>query len=165
MRIFLTLALSLAALVVALRLPIGARPDVASSSTGVAVAPVSVAPPPSPFGGVFRMQTRADLRVVLTTASRVFPVWKSYVPAMPTVLERALPQFEFVHATQVSSRVGEMSVAASTHRLVLAEFAGPDGCTYARVIDRHSAETATRVSASGCRAASAPAHGWTALDG
>jgi hypothetical protein len=160
---FLVMTLALA--VVALRLPIGARPqlDASSASVGVSVVSVPDTPTTTPFAEIIRVQTRVDLRVVVATTARVYPVWSSYAPATPVVLSRALPQFGFVTGTHVSRRVGEMSVAASAHEIVLAEYAGPGECAYARVVDRHTAETAPGPTGTPCRASAAPAHGWTPL--
>ena len=134
-RVCMALALTLAVVVLALRLPLGSRPQLGASTNGVgsSVASSPATPTTTPFADAIRVQTRADLRVVVATTARVYPVWQSYVPATPRVLGRALPQFGFVPASRSSSRMGEMSVAATAHQIVVAEFAGPAGCAFARV--------------------------------
>jgi hypothetical protein len=164
-RVCMTLALTLAVVVLALRLPLGSRPQLGASTDGVGFSVVSApeTPTTAPFADAIRVQTRADLRVVVATAARVYPVWQSYVPATPGVLARALPQFGFVTGARASGNMSEMSVAATGRQIVIAEFAGPGGCAFARVIGRHSAEFATSTTTASCQASSPPAHGWIPL--
>jgi hypothetical protein len=164
-RICMGLALTLALAVIVLRLPLGSRPGLGASSsatTGVNT-PVSSSPTTSTvFDAAIREQTQADLQVVVATALRLFPVWKSFAPETPLTLNRAAPQFGFVSRSLPSRRVGELSVSGSARTIVLAEFAGPDHCAFARVTYGHQAEIITPVRAA-CSALAAPQHGWAVL--
>jgi hypothetical protein len=158
-RLCMTLAITLALAVVMLRLPLGARPELgASDATGTSAPPVAS----SPFTDAIREQTHADLQAVISVAQRLDLVFRSYVPDTPVLLNRYLPQFGFVARTESSTRVGEMSVATSTHVFVAAEYAGPGQCVFARVIDRHTATSVGPTNAL-CSAASTPKFGWTTL--
>ena len=131
---------------IVLRLPIGARPQLgATSSVG---SPVSIpAVTSSPFEDAIRVQTREDLGAVMTAAGRLYPLWKSYAVATPTVLNHTLPQFGFVIRTVESQQV---------------EYAGPGQCVFARVVDRHTAAISGPTHFA-CRASATPKTGWTAL--
>jgi hypothetical protein len=160
-RLCMTLAISLALALIVMRLPLGARPELGAS--GVAATSSTTFTTTNAFTDAIRVQTRADLEAVITTAERFHPIWKSYARATPDLLNGALPQFGFVTRTQVSQRVGEISLAGSAAELVLAEYAGPGQCAFARVIDRHPAETVGPTGGS-CRASTPPQFGWTALN-
>jgi hypothetical protein len=161
-RICMALAITLALGVVVLRLPLGARPDLGASGIPTKGAPSTSVTTESEFDQAIREQTQADLQVVIATALRLFPVWKSFVPESPLTLNRAAPQFGFVDRAEPSRRVGEMSVSGSARSIVLAEFAGPGHCAFARVIYRHAPEIITPLRAT-CSALAAPKHGWVAL--
>jgi hypothetical protein len=149
--------------VVMLRLPLGSRPDLGARGTATIGSAVSTSVTTSSvFDDAIREQTRADLRVAVAAALRLYPVWKSFAPETPPALNGAVPQFGFVTRSQPSQRVGEMSVAGSARSIVLAEFAGPDHCAFARVIYRHAPQLITPIR-SACSASSAPEHGWVAL--
>ncbi len=156
-----TLAIALAVAVVMLRLPLGARPELGASSP---TAPSTSSVTSSPFEDAIREQTHADLQAVVTTAQRLNVVLRSYVPATPARLNGYLRQFGFVTRTETSQRVGEMSVATSDHVLVLAEYAGPGQCAFARVVDQHTATVAGPTAAATCSAATTPQLGWTPLN-
>jgi hypothetical protein len=158
------LVVVLAFSVLALRLPVGARPELGATTVdtggqiGSAETPVT-----SPFADAIRIQTKADLRVVVATAGQLHAFWKTYAPATPAVLGHELPQFAFVRGAQASVRVGQMSVAATKTRIVFAEYAGPKGCAYGRVVANQDAQVVIGSTAAACRATTPPAKGWSAL--
>jgi hypothetical protein len=158
-RLCTTLAITLALAVIVLRLPVGARPELGATD---AIGKGATTLNSSPFADAIRAQTRADLSSVVTIAKRLDLVFKSYVPDTSVLLNHYLPQYGFVARTEPSTRAGEMSAATSAHVLVLAEYAGPGQCVFARVVDRQAATTVGPIDAP-CRAAAAPKLGWTAL--
>ena len=158
------LVVALALSVLALRLPVGPRPELGANTTdngpsiGTPETPVT-----SPFADAVRIQTKADLRVVVATAGDLHSFWKSYVPASPLILGHELPQFAFVSGGHASVRVGQLSVESTKAQIVLAEYAGPKGCAYARLIAGHDAQVVIGASAAPCRATTPPATGWSLL--
>jgi hypothetical protein len=158
-RLCWTLAIALALAVIMLRLPLGSRPAL---SPNAAIAPASSSVTSTPFTNAVREQTHADLLAVITTAQRLDLASRSYVPATPAVLNHYLAQFGFVASTQASTRMGELSVARSKHELVVAEYAGPGQCAFARVVDQQPATSVGPVTSS-CSAASTPKLGWAPL--
>jgi hypothetical protein len=159
----MVLVVALVFLVVALRLPVGARPRLELGASSASATPPGLTAGTTPFDQAIAAQTRADLEAVVATTLRVYPLWKSYRPATPAVLSGALPQFGFVTGTHASTRVGELSVATSQHEITLAEYAGPDACAFARVTAKHGAQTAPGMTGTACRASVPPTDGWTRL--
>jgi len=90
-------------------------------------------------------------------------VHHSYASATPAVLRRSLPELAFVTGTHPSRRLGEVSVAGSKHRVVLAEYAGPGECAFARIVDRGEVESTVGPSGARCNAAAAPKNGWSPM--
>ena len=164
-RICLLLVLALALSVVVLRLPLGPRPELDASALGAsrAAGPAVSTPASTPVAESMRLQTRADLRGTLLAAATAYPVYGTYAVATPTMLRHSLPELSFVTGTHPSRRVGEVSVASTAHRLVLAEYAGPGECAFARIVDRGEAESTVGSSGAQCKAAAAPVNGWSPM--
>jgi hypothetical protein len=76
------------------------------------------------------------------------------------MLRHSLPELAFVTASHPSRRLGELSVAASAHRFVIAEYAGPGECAFARIVDQGRPESVIRASSADCSAATEPSDGW-----
>ena len=110
-----------------------------------------------------RLQTRADLRGTLLAAADAYPKYRTYAVATPTMLRHSLPELAFVTGTHPSRRLGEVSVAGSAHRFVLAEYAGPGECAFARIVDRGEPESTIGASGANCSAATAPTDGWSPM--
>ena len=161
-RICLLLVLALALSVVVLRLPLGPRPELDASALGSTGSAVST-PASTPVADSMRLQTRADLRGTLLAAATAYPVYRTYAVATPTLLRHSLPELTFVTGTHPSRRIGEVSVASTAHRVVLAEYAGPGECAFARIVDRGEAESTVGPSGAQCKAAAAPANGWSPM--
>lgn len=164
-KLCLWLALALGLAVFAMRLPIGVRPQLGASTAqtdGSIGTPES--PATTPFADAVRIQTRADLQVVVTEAERLDAAWKSYAIAKPAVLAQTLPQFDFVPGSAESTRVGQMSVAGTAGAIAIAEYAGPTGCAYARVTSTRGEQFVVGETGTACRAADLPTRGWGPLD-
>jgi len=158
-RVCMTLAISLAIAILVLRLPLGARPELSASNAGVG----TTAPTTTPFSDAIRLQTQADLTVVAAQAATMYPVFNTFRVVTPVILARKLPQFAFVSGKNQSHSVGTMSVATSTNEIVVAEYAGPGHCTFARVVRSESAQTVGPI-VGPCHASSSPTQGWTRLE-
>jgi hypothetical protein len=157
------LVAALALAVLALRLPIGARPELGASTSTNGQVGTAESPITSPFADAVRVQTQADLQVVVATASSLYPVFRSFRLASPEVLQHELPQFAFTGRTEPSVRVGQLSVSAANTQIVFAEYAGPKGCAYARVVLHRTTQFFVGATHSACLAASPPSTGWRPL--
>jgi hypothetical protein len=156
--------------VLAVRLPVGARPELGATTTGIGDPSgepgrvgTAETPATNPFRDVIPLQTKADLRVVVGMAGDLHAFWKSYAAASPVVLAHELPQFAFVAGALPSVRVGQISVAATKTTVVLAEYAGPKSCSYARLVGQRNAQVAIAATSASCRATTPPERGWSAL--
>ena len=166
-RLCLLLVLALALSVVVMRLPLGPRPELDATALGSAVStpvgtPVSTPPTTSRAVGA-RLQARADLRATLLAAATAYPTHRTYALATPAVLHHSIPELSFVTGRHASRRQGVVSVAGSAHRVVLAEYAGPGECAFARIVDRGGPESTVGPSGARCNAAAAPARGWSPM--
>lgn len=161
-RLCLLLVIALGAAVLVLRLPLGPRPKLGATAKGDGVSS-SVSIPVPTLDDSMQLQTRSDLRGTLVATEQLYPVFKSYAVATPAVLKRSLPQLNFVPSVSVSRLIGEISVAASAYGVVLAEYAGPGQCAFARIVGRQPAQTTMGPNGGPCRASAAPPNGWNPL--
>lgn len=158
-RICLLLVIAVAVTVIVLRLPLGIRPEL---STIVVRDGVSTSV--TRFDDPLLLQARIDLNDTLAVAEEVYPSRNTYASATPDVLGDSLPQLKFVAGTRVSRRTGEISVAGSAEKIVLAEVSSPGRCAFARLVGSERAETAELPNDNPCRASAAPKTGWTPLE-
>jgi hypothetical protein len=165
-RLCTVLAIALPLVVVVLRLPLGVRPELGATvvreNVGVAT-PVTTAPATDPLDDGLALRTRADVRDTLAATESIFPTFKTYAVATPVVMRRALPNLDFVSGKHSSSRVGEVSLAGSADSIVLAEFAGPYECLFARVVNHQPPEAVAGPTGGPCIATAAPGDGWNPL--
>lgn len=161
-RVCLLLAVALGAAVLVLRLPLGPRPELGASVVDKG-ASSSVSIPATQVDDGVLVQTQADLRNTLVAIQQIYPLFKSYAVATPEVLKRSLPQFSFLPDVSVSRLIGEISVAGSADRVVLAEYAGPGQCAFVLIVARQPAETAMGPNGGACRATAAPEIGWNPI--